>query len=270
MKLRILFIQIGFFCEAGMSKLDIQRLFTPAGLKYKDVWVGNDWPSPAKGPLHWARYCAKELALPTVNIGTRITDEEYAEWHKDKPVKVQGKRTDLGLIKEKLDNGEDINDIVCDSVEAFTAGSKNMAFFAAYQGLKRKRTEFMKPTVECYYGETGTGKTRKAYEDLGYDLSVTWRWTPGRGSTFFDGYTGQDNVIFDEFRGQLALGQMLSLLDGYPDMVQIKGGSVHWSPTRIILTSPSHPRDWYVSVGPDKIDQLLRRIDKITQFHKDL
>lgn len=146
------------------------------------------------------------------------------------------------------------------------ASGKLMGFFANYQSSKRRRTEFCKPAVEVFWGQTGTGKTRKAYEIMGYDDTVTWRWTPGCGNTFMDGYMGQDNVIFDEFRGQKALGDILSLLDGYPMRVQIKGGSVHWSPKKIILTSPTHPKDWYLSVGSDKVDQLLRRIDKITEF----
>jgi len=84
---------------------------------------------------------------------------------------------------------------------------------------------------------------------------------------WFDGYNGQKVVLFDEFRGQLPLGQMLELLDGYPCLrVQVKNGTVHWSPEEIYLTSPMHPRDWYPNVtNQDKIDQLLRRIDHIAQ-----
>lgn len=265
-------IQIGFFSEKPLTKLAIQRLFTPRGLEYKSVWVGGEWPGADKGPDHWKEYCGKldegegNRAYPAVHTGDPISDADYSEWHAAKPVKCQGKRSDLSEVKRRLDEGEDVNDIVQGSVEAFSAGAKHLAFFSAYQGQIKRRKEFEMPEVLVYYGATGTGKTRKAYEDMGYDLATTWRWTPGAGSTFFCGYTGQDNVIFDEFRGQIAMGNMLTLLDGYPMTVQIKGGSVAWSPKKVILTSPIHPKEWYSSMGDDRIEQLLRRIKKVTKF----
>lgn len=252
----------------AMTKIQVQRLFTPTGLNYKDVWVGNDQPSADKGPKYWDDYCSKENLLVSEDIGEPLTEDDWQ--YLPRPVKNQGQRNDMHEIKRRIDDGEDLHTIIEGDPSAWTAGSKHLAYFAQYQSHKRRRTTFDKPSVEVFYGETGTGKTRKAYDAFGYDDTTTWRWTPGAGTTFFDGYTGQDYVIFDEFRGQIQLGQILTLLDGYPTRVQIKGGSVHWSPKNIIITSPMHPKDWYQNQETDRIDQLLRRIDKVTQFHKPL
>jgi len=259
-------IQIFGYLAPGMTKLQIQRLFCPDN--YRRCWVGTDWPAADKGPTYGQTYCSKDGQGQSLVNGEPITDEEYKSWWENRPVPAQGKRTDLSLVKDRMDAGEDIQEIVSTDVGAFSAGAKHLQFFMQYQGFKRRRTGFSMPSVEVFWGTTGTGKTRKAYELCGYDLTDTWRWTPGCGTTFFDGYCGQENVIFDEFRGQIPLGQVLSLTDGYPMTVQIKGSSVHWSPSKIIFTSPMHPREWYTSVGTDKIDQLLRRIEKVTEFKR--
>ncbi len=264
------FFQVWCFFEQGLTKLQIQRLFTPAGMPWKDVWVGNEWPGADKGPAYGEEYCGKEdegenVKWDPIHTGEPSTDEEYKAWHAAKPVKAQGKRTDLLLVKDLLDEGASLGEII-QSEAGFTSGAKHLQFFLNYESMKKRRTEFSKPNVEVFYGGTGTGKTRKAYEVTGYDSAVTWRWVPSSGTTFFDGYYGQDNVIFDEFRGQIPMGNLLTMLDGYPMTVQIKGSSVHWSPTKVILTSPIHPKEWYQSMGEDRVEQLLRRIDKITRF----
>lgn len=232
------------------------------------VYIPANEPGMDKGPTYWEQYTSKEESLPPIIIGDKVTDEEWKKYVDCRPIKQQGKRNDLLKVKEDLDEGKGISEIQEGSLEGFMACAKHQAYFASYISSKRRRTEFNAPEVLVYYGSTGTGKTRKAYEDLGYDENDTYRWTPGCGTTFFDGYLGQPGVIFDELRGQIQLGQLLTLLDGYPMRVQVKGGSVHWSPKKIICTSPMHPRDWYQSADNDKIDQLLRRITKIVEFKK--
>lgn len=235
-------------------------------MDYKLVWIGASEPGEEKNISYWRQYTSKEEALPEIQVGDPVDDAEYAEYFNIRPVKQQGKRKEILQVKDSIDAGDDIINVIANNEAAFVAGAKHLGYFALYQSEKRRRRGFVDVDVQVFYGSTGTGKTRKAYELLGYDETETWRWVPGAGVTFFDGYVGQDNVIFDEFRGQIPLGQILTLLDGYPTRVQIKGSSVHWSPLKIILTSPVHPREWYTSVGEDKVEQLLRRINKITEF----
>lgn len=69
----------------------------------------------------------------------------------------------------------------------------------------------------------------------------------------------------EEFRGQLPLGFMLSLTDRYDCKVQYKGGMVDFAATRIAITSPVHPSQWYrqeTLAEGDKLEQLLRRVTK--------
>lgn len=67
-------------------------------------------------------------------------------------------------------------------------------------------------SVNYIHGKTGTGKTRGVMEKYGY--SNVYRVTNYKNP--FDSYKGQDVVIFEEFRGDLPLKDMLKYLDGYP------------------------------------------------------
>lgn len=113
------------------------------------------------------------------------------------------------------------------------------------------------PYVEWIYGPTATGKTRSVYERH----EVLW---PSNGTLqWFDGYQGQEVVLFDDFRGHhCSFTLLLRYLDRYPLKVPIKGGYVEWVPKKIYITSCKHPKDCYQK-EPEDIEQLLRRITTI-------
>jgi len=173
----------------------------------------------------------------------------------------QGQRRDLAHVSTKIDEGATMEDFM-DDTETLNVMAKYGPFVSKLFAHKRRRTEFQKPNVMVYHGESGTGKTREAYKEAGSEVYV---WEPANGK-WFDGYHGQRTVIFEEFRGQLPFGTLLRLLDGYPHTkVEIKGGFVDWSPTKIILTSPKHPDDWY-QVHGESLQQLRRRISLTKKF----
>lgn len=76
----------------------------------------------------------------------------------------------------------------------------------------RLKDDFRILDVWYICGETGVGKTRSVMEQYGYSnvFRVTNYAHP------FDGYKGQDVILFDEFRSSLPIGDMLIYLDGYP------------------------------------------------------
>lgn len=117
------------------------------------------------------------------------------------------------------------------------------------------------PDVHWYHGGTGTGKTRKAFEtDPGL-----WAAPPGP-LKWFDGYHGQETVLFDDIReDDIRYHVLLRLLDRYPMRVPIKGGFTNWSPKRIIITAPKGPEEFFECLTED-IGQLRRRITKVVHF----
>jgi len=125
--------------------------------------------------------------------------------------------------------------------------------------------EYDKKEVYWYFGPTGSGKTRCAYDAIDkknfWISSVDLKW--------FDGYSGQADVLIDDFRGDFAsLHFMLRLLDGYPLKVPVKGGFTRWCPKRIFITCPFAPKDVYKGVEDKR--QLYRRITQVRYFGNSL
>ena len=135
--------------------------------------------------------------------------------------------------------------------------------FVTEASLLYAKSRDWKSIVNVFWGETGTGKTRKAFEEASTDLYVH------SGGKWFDGYEGQENVIFDEFGGSdFALRYFLQLIDRYPMKVPVKGGFVEWVPKKIWITANYSPKDWYSSAKEEHQKALMRRIDRIVRFRR--
>lgn len=109
-----------------------------------------------------------------------------------------------------------------------------------------------------YWGPTGVGKSHAAFANYSpkthfiKDLTVAW----------WDGYLQQENVIFNEFRGQVPFDQLLALVDKWPHNVAIRSKeSVPFISKTLIVTSSKHPKDVYAKtcLDDEKLDQLERR-----------
>lgn len=114
--------------------------------------------------------------------------------------------------------------------------------------------------VFVYYGSTGTGKSRRAWEEAGQTA-----YAKDPRSKFWCGYGNQRNVVIDEFRGGIDISHMLRWLDRYPAYVEIKGSSRPLRAEKIWITSNLHPDDWYVDLD-EETKQALRRRLEITHF----
>lgn len=201
---------------------------------------GKAYISPARGNADTNRaYCAK-------------CDDEFFE-RGDLPQ--QGKRNDICDLKELVNKGATMSEII--EVATSYQSLRTAELLMKYQKPRQRD----KPTVKWYYGETGCGKTREAWEQLGYENT----WCSGRNLKWWDGYSGQKNVIIDDFRGDFCtFHELLRILDRYPYRVEIKGSSMWLNADNIIITSCFHPREVYET--REDIEQLLRRIDVILYF----
>ena len=112
------------------------------------------------------------------------------------------------------------------------------------------------PQIWCFWGKTGSGKTRRVWEFT--DESKLYVHP---GDRWFDGYDRQPAVLFDDFDGGwFKITYLLKLLDRYQPMsVPVKGGFTWWMPDTIYFTSNHHPREWYKGASQQHQDALLRR-----------
>lgn len=141
------------------------------------------------------------------------------------------------------------------------------AINAARQALAKPRDKNIAPTIEIYWGESGTGKTRKALDD-NPDAYILTK-PNGNNTVWWDNYTGQTCVIFDEFYGWVSYDFLLRVLDRYPLQVQVKGDFVQLTATKFVITSNKPWEEWYPNVQ-DK-SALKRRIQEfgtVTHFAK--
>lgn len=226
-------------------------------------------PGAKKGPDYWLRNGHED------RVGY-IFKEDAGEQHGMPPSeaehaaqlpKGQGNDSSMLDIKQRIDAGENSENLMIDP-DFFKCFAKHHRFLETYQAQVRRRKTFSKPEVVCYYGKTGVHKTRRVFDEHAYaDLSSFYVHTPQMGQ-WFDGYAGHSIVLFEEFRGGIPFGMLLTLLDGYPNIkVQVKGASVFWSPKKIFITSSIHPKEWYPNLASDdKVDQLLRRIDNVVHM----
>lgn len=123
------------------------------------------------------------------------------------------------------------------------------------------------PVIEIYWGDSGTGKTRKAVSDHP-DAYIVTR-PREKGALWWDGYNGQKTVIVDEFYGWIQYDFILRLLDRYPLRVEVKGGTVNMSATHFIITSNQPWRDWYPNVeDKSALERRIKEFGKVTHFVK--
>jgi len=191
-------------------------------------------------------YCKKE--------DTRIA----GPWELGIPPSNAGKRSDLASAAQALiDSSGDLS-----AVDPATFVKYNRGLLALVQlRVPAPRRDNLK--VITLVGPTAIGKSYSIH-DL-YPGVVKCQW--GNSGAWFPGYTGQDVVAFEEFRGQIPLQRLLQYLDIYPIHVEQKGGSYPLRATLIFITSNSRPEEWYKNDPQHPRDEelaaLYRRLDYI-------
>lgn len=181
-------------------------------------------------------------------------------------------RTDITSALEAVKSGAKRKDLFDDHGVVAVKYLRGME--AAIDVYSEQRDSSIDPKILIYWGESGTGKTRKATEEFPDAYIVTK--DNGNGTIWWDGYEGQKTVIFDEFYGWIKYDTILRLCDRYPMRVQKKGSSIQFVATTFIFTSNKPWEQWYSEEMREKTDNfaaLRRRIDefgKITHFKKML
>lgn len=191
--------------------------------------------------------------------GSQEQNVEYCSkesvWHERGTKARPGTRNDLQAVKAVVKNTGRMRDVieVASNYQAVRGGE----LLLKYIGPTKREV----PEVYWYWGASGSGKTRRAFEEAGDDV-----WVSSRGLKWWDGYDGHKCVIIDDFREDFCtFHELLRILDRYPYRVEVKGGSRMLLATKIWVTCPKPPDLLYLNCR-EELDQLIRRITRIVHI----
>ena len=194
--------------------------------------------------------------------GTKL-DGTFEEWG-ECPIERQGKRTDLINIIEGVEAGKTNCEIVRENPKAF-GFQKHMNDYRQDILYEKHRDTYRKMDVEYIYGATRIGKTKSIYDEHGYckvysidDYEHPW-----------DEYDSETVVVFDEYRSQLRISDMLKWLDGHPCKLRCRFKNKIACYTKVYIVSNEPLYEQYIHVQreqPETWVAFLARINRLYEF----
>lgn len=231
--------------------VEFKKQMTLAGVKK----LGGHWENMhleiAKGSQEQCiKYCTKE--------DTRLEEPiEYGEKAKEGAPK----RKLEDVAKDILD-GASIKQVALQDKEHFIRHHKGIIAFKNITSKER----CWKTKGWVFYGDTGCGKSYtaksmfpNAFHVPDNDINKLW----------FDGYDGQETIVFNDFNCKMSITFLLNLIDEYPQQLPIKGGHVQNLAKNVIFTSNIDYDQWYKNYF-EKVSQhkkaFDRRMEEIWEF----
>lgn len=191
------------------------------------------------------------------------TFEEWGELPPDRTRRETQAEQIMQMVRDGKSNAEILD-------ECPTAYSKLNYIEQARQTLLADQYKDAWRDVEVTYlwGESGAGKTRSVMEAYGY--SNVYRVTDYAHP--FDGYKGQDVIVFEEFRSSLPVADMLNYLDGYPIELPCRYANKTACYTKVFLITNIGLEKQYPNVqqdSPETWGAFRRRIRNVQRMTKD-
>lgn len=210
--------------------------------------------------IHWERRegTHKQALVYVTKDETRVMGTEPIIEGEAKVAGNQG--AGYAALQADLAAGMSVTEVVEEHFSMFMRHHRAINEVIALQEKPRDVNVPVYTTV--LWGPPGTGKTYQAQEEAGSD--VYWLSQPNNaaGALWWDGYTGQKNVIIDEFTGWIPREVMCRILDCYPMRIQKKGGMCQLQATRFWICSNKPPQEWWPkSYQKDGLGPIARRID---------
>jgi len=168
----------------------------------------------------------------------------------------QGKRADLDSLYDEVKGGSSVDDVAWAN-----PGGYNMCFkvLEKLEDIRLRKTLRNEMTEGIWiYGKTGTGKSDFAF--LQYDVNKSYSYPYDKN--WWDGYKQQENVIIDEFRGQLCFNELLRMVDKHPNYYVSRRcrEPMPFVSKKVIITSSMSPKEVFKNLSEnDSLDQLYRR-----------
>lgn len=238
-------------------------------------WIRGQLEEGEGGFLHW-QVCLAWAQKKTLRQVTQFFGPVHAElsrsdaasdyvWKED--TRVQGTQFEFGAKPIQRNSSHDWQEIWLAAQEGRLEAIPASIRVQSYRTIRAIGADFAKPlgmerTCVVFWGRTGTGKSRLAWEQASVDA-----YPKDPRTKFWCGYGSQENVVIDEFRGGIDISHLLRWLDRFPVIVEVKGGSCVLNAKRIWITSNLSPREWYPGLDEETQQALLRRL-VVTHFDR--
>lgn len=238
-------------------------------------WIKGQEELGEGGLRHFQFVCATTKKTTPTRLKLSFCNEAHIEITRSvaaesyvckEETRIAGTQFELGAKQFKRNNPVDWEDVWDKAKEGDLCSIPADIRIRSYHTLKRIRKDYDQApwrdgiTCHVFWGVTGSGKSHRMYQEAGRDAYVkspTTKW--------WDGYTGQLNVILDEFRGQIAVEHLLKWLDKYPCCVEEKGGQLALRATSFWISSNKSPDEWYQELDKPTLQALKRRM-RIIEF----
>jgi len=203
---------------------------------------GNDWQPPTElgtnfswikgqkeigegGYEHWQIFVAFKEKKTLVRAKQHFTNTSHCElsrseaasdyvWKDD--TSVPGTRFEFGAKPFRRSSRTDWEDIWAAAVVGDLERIPASVRVHHYGNILRIRGDYVKPlamvrTCDVFWGPTGVGKSRSAW-----DLAGVEAYGKDPRTKFWCGYQNEKHVVIDEFRGGIDVAHLLRWLDRYP------------------------------------------------------
>lgn len=237
-------------------------------------WIKGQLETGDGGYVHWqilvafrskSSLAAVRLTFGPVHAELSRSEAAGAYVWKDE-TSVAGTRFELGAKPIRRNAKIDWESVWTSAVAGDLSTVPANIRVVSYRTLRAIAADHDRPVAvlrscNVFWGKTGTGKSRRAWEEAGPQA-----YSKDPRSKFWCGYQNETNVVIDEFRGGIDISHMLRWLDRYPVRVEIKGSSRPLVAEVFWITSNLNPTDWYPDADPETVAALRRRLN-ITHFH---
>lgn len=251
-----------------------QHCFTPY-LPVPCQWIKGQLESGSGGYLHWQIIVAFSKKQSLVGVQTVFGKGIHAELTRSSAAgdyvwkdetRVAGTCFELGAAPIARNVAHDWDNIWEHAKAGRIDSIPSSIRFQSYRTIRSIAADYATPLqvdrlVFVFWGRSGSGKSTRAWSEAGLDA-----YPKDPRSKFWCGYSGQECVIIDEFRGGIDVAHILRWLDSFPVIVEIKGSSTILRASRIWITSNLPPESWYPDLDPETLTALRRRL-KVTHFN---
>lgn len=182
-------------------------------------------------------------------------DHDFREW--GTPAEGQGKRNDIHEVADLIKNRQiTMYGIMFEYPELYLR--YNRGFEKMFHAAQANRSRDKAPEIHWRWGLTGTGKTIYVWDKYSDDDIYV-----KDGTQWWDGYTQQKVILFDDFDNSIPYKTFLLITDRNPYQGQVKGGYVKINSPIMYITSDKSPEDfWY----GNELKQVTRRLTSVTEI----